>query len=85
MERAKGLYSLAPARLTLGVLLTRLLLGLTKASFANLLLGLNGTLLPQSGAALATGLPSATSPYLFQEVWFKSLGKGTIFDGELGA
>ena len=27
MERAKGLYSLAPARLTLGVLLRRLLLG----------------------------------------------------------
>jgi hypothetical protein len=46
---------------------------------ANLLLGLNGTLLPQSGAALATGLPSATSPYLFQEVWFKSLGNKGLF------
>ena len=32
MERAKGLYSLAPARLTLRVLLRRLLLGLPKAS-----------------------------------------------------
>ena len=30
---------------------------------------LNGTLRPQSGAALM-GLPKAISPHLFQEIWF---------------
>jgi hypothetical protein len=38
---------------------------------------LNGTLRPQSGAAL-TGLPTAISPQLFQEFWFTLSGLPSV-------
>jgi hypothetical protein len=62
-----ALPSPLPRPLSLG-----LLRRLHRAPLHSIFTQLNGTFLPKSRAAL-TGLPTAISPHLFQEIWFASL------------